>query len=50
MKFVVSGIDLDDVSGDFAKKLLKEAVEAQLVSSLPLHKRKEKRGEIKDKF
>lgn len=50
MKFIVSGINLDDISGDFAKKLLKEAMEERVISSLPLHMRKEKRGEMEDKF
>lgn len=50
MKFVISGVDLDDVSGEFAKKLLKETMESQIVSSLPLHMRQEKRKEMEDKY
>lgn len=50
MKFIISGVDLDDVSGEFAKKLLRETMESQIVASLPLHKRKEKREEMKEKY
>jgi len=50
MKFVISGVNLDDVSGEFAKKLLKETMETQIISSLPLHMRKEKRAEMEEKY